>query len=241
MPHMSAPVIGKLCPIKEEFSYMNLVLFDFDKTIINRDTGAAYMKFMLSRNPLRLLFCLLSLPISTPFLFHARTKHVGFSILLWLATLGISDRKIMHLRKLFIRMYLNDSSTIIFNDAVQQLLLHSSNTDDVIVVSGASDWMVKAVFAQNHLPNVRFVCSEETRFFGGIISKFHCYASRKVERVRELFDLEKYDLVIGYSDSSADIPMLKLCNKRYIINPSPRCFRKFTKSFNKAMAVLNWA
>ncbi|GFD77137.1 hypothetical protein KUL113_65570 [Tenacibaculum sp. KUL113] len=138
-------------------------------------------------------------------------------------------------------MYLSDSSTKIFKDAVQQLFLHSSNTDEVVVVSGASDWMVKAIFTHNHFPNVKFICSEETRFCGGIISKFHCYASRKVKRVRKLFDLEKYDLIIGYSDSSADIPILKLCNKRYIVNPSPRCFKKFTRSFNKEMAILNWA
>ena len=230
-----------LCPIREEFSYMNLVLFDFDKTIINRDTGAAYMKFMLSRNPLRLLLCCLSLPISTPFLLHTKTKYIGFSILLWLATLGISARKIIYLRKSFIRMYLSDSSTKIFKDAVQQLFLHSSNTDEVVVVSGASDWMVKAIFTHNHFPNVKFICSEETRFCGGIISKFHCYASRKVKRVRELFDLEKYDLIIGYSDSSADIPILKLCNKRYIVNPTLGCFKKFTRSFNKEMVILTWA
>ncbi|SBS35176.1 Phosphatidylglycerophosphatase C [Marinomonas spartinae] len=220
---------------------MNLVLFDFDKTIVNRDTGAAYMKFMLCRNPLRLLFCFLSLPIFIPFLFHAKSKCIGFSVLLWLATLGISVRKIIHLRESFIRMYLNDNSTIIFKDAVQQLLLHSSNADEVIVVSGASEWMVKAIFAQKSLPKVKFVCSEETRFFGGMISKFHCYSSRKVKRVRELFDLGKYDSIIGYSDSSADIPILKLCNKRYIVNPTPTCFKKFTRSFNKEMAVLNWA
>jgi len=220
---------------------MNLVLFDFDKTIINRDTGAAYMNFMLRRNLLRFLFCLLSLPIATPFLFHTKTRYIGFSLLLWLATLGISTRKIIRLRKSFIRTFLNDCSTIIFKDAVQKLSLHSSNSDEIVVVSGASEWMVKAIFSQKSLPKVKFACSKETLLFGGLVSKFHCYSHNKVKRIQELFDCERYNLVIGYSDSSTDIPMLKVCSQRYIVNPTPRCLRKFTKSFSRKMVVLNWA
>lgn len=199
------------------------------------------MKFMLCRNPLRLLFCCLSLPLSIPFLFHVKTKYIGFSILLWCATFGISARKIIRLRKSFIQAYINDKSTLIFKDAIQQLLLHTSKKDEVIIVSGASRWMVNAIFAQTSLPKVTFICSEETYFFGGIICKFHCYSSRKVRRVKEAFELNDYDAVIGYSDSSVDIPILNICDTRYIVNPTPSCFKKFTRSFKKSMVVVAWA
>lgn len=219
---------------------MNLVLFDFDKTIVNRDTGAAYMKFMLCRNPLRLFLCCLALPVCVPFLLHSKTKYIGFSILLWLATFGMSLRKVIRLRKAFIRRYLNEPSTIIFKDALQHLQLLTSNNHKVVVVSGASDWMVKAIFTHASLPKVDFVCSHEMCFFGGMISKFHCYASNKVKRVRELYNLEIYDSIIGYSDSSVDIPILALCNRRVNINPKPRCLKKLSTSFDSAIEVLHW-
>ncbi|MFZ8199965.1 HAD-IB family phosphatase [Alteromonas portus] len=219
---------------------MNLVLFDFDKTIINRDTGAAYVKFMVCRNPMRLSMCFITTPLYIPFLLHKNTKFIGFSIILWLATFGMSIKKVVRLRRSFIRRYLNESATIIFKDAVQHLQLHTSNADQVVVVSGASQWMVKAIFVAASLPKVEFVCSEEAHLFGGFICKSHCYASNKVKRVRKLYNLEKYDSIIGYSDSSVDIPILKLCDRRYIVNPKARCFEKFSKSFNKTMSVLNW-
>lgn len=219
---------------------MNLVLFDFDKTIVNKDTGAAYIKFMLCRNPLRLLAAIVSLVFTAPFLLHAKTKYVCFSTLLYLATMGMSPRKIICLRKAFIKKYLNDASTTIYQSARIQLASHLQDADKIVVVSGASLWMVKSVFKQSALPNVDFVCSEEKYTCKGLVSKFHCYGSNKVERIQQLYNVEQYDSIVGYSDSAADIPILRLCAKRYIVNPRDRCLTKFSKSFNSGMEVVHW-
>lgn len=168
---------------------MNLVLFDFDKTIVNRDTGAAYMKFMLCRNPTRLFTCFLFLPLSIPFLIHAKSKYIGFSILLWFATFSMSLRNLTLLRRAFIQKYLSDNSTRIFNDAIEHLQWYASNSDKVVVLSGASEWMVKAIFSHKDLPSVEFFCSKEKWFFGGIVSKFHCYAYNKVKCIRKRYKL----------------------------------------------------
>ena len=219
---------------------MNLVLFDFDKTIVNKDTGAAYMRFMLCQNPLRLLAGIVSLGFTAPFLLHAKTKTICFSLLLYLATWGMSPRRIIDLRKTFVTKYLNDTSTIIYQSARKQLLSHLQNADKVVVVSGASTWMVKSVFKQSVLPSVDFVCSEEQYTCKGLVSQFHCYGSNKVKRIQQKYNLEHYDSIIGYSDSSADIPILSLCAKRYIVNPRDKCLTKFTQSFTCGIEVVNW-
>ena len=33
------------------------------------------------------------------------------------------------------------------------------------------------------------------------------------------YNLEEYETIIGYSDSSIDIPLLRLCNQQIIVNP----------------------
>lgn len=226
--------------IKEIFSTVNLILFDFDKTIINKDTGAEYMKFMVQRNPIRFVLCFFALPFTLPFLILNKTKFIGFSVLLWLVTCGMSPKKIVTLRKHFINRYLENKATVIYKNAIEQLISHAQNKDRVVIVSGASEWMVKRIIVKLCIPMLEFACSEETRLAGGMVSKFHCYSTKKVERIKMRYNLEEYETIIGYSDSSIDIPLLRLCNQQIIVNPKPNCGTKLTKSFGKSMKIVKW-
>ncbi|MBU2978734.1 HAD-IB family phosphatase [Alteromonas sp. C1M14] len=219
----------------------SLVLFDFDKTIVSTDTGTAYMKFMLLRSPLRLIACLLASPLVLVFLPFNKTKCISFSILLWLFTVGMPFRKVATLRSKFMARHLENTSTVVYQHAVERIRKHVKNKDRVVVVSGASQWMVKKVFAHLSLPQVEFACSQETRFIGGMISRFHCYAENKVKRIKPCLSFTNYQSIIGYSDSAVDIPLLALCTHRFIVNPKPNCLKKLTKSFNQSMSVVDWA
>ena len=199
------------------------------------------MRFMLLRNPVRFLWCFLTVPLVLPFLFHARTKRMGFSALLWITTFCMSNNKLANLRRTFIKHYLTNSSTIVFKDAINQMQQHLLNADEVIVVSGASRWMVKAIFSQKDLPPVKLICSEEKRFLGGMICTFHCYAMNKAKRIQRHYELAEFNSLIGYSDSAADIPLLTLCHKRVVVNPQPKCLKRLRKSFNQQMKVVSWA
>lgn len=226
--------------IKGIFSTVNLILFDFDKTIINKDTGAEYMKFMVQRNPIRFVLCFFALPYTLPFLILNKTKFIGFSVLLWLVTCGMSPKKVAKLRKRFINSYLENNATVIYKNAIDKLISHTQNNDTVVIVSGASEWMVKRIIAKLCIPKLEVACSEETRLAGGMVSKFHCYSTNKVERIKMRYNLEEYETIIGYSDSSIDIPLLRLCNQQIIVNPRPYCSTKLTKSFEKSMKIVKW-
>ncbi len=198
------------------------------------------MKFMVSRNPVRLLACLLAAPFVLPFLPCNKTKFIGFSIWLWLLTVGMPPRKIVHLRNSFIERYLKSETTLVFKKALEHLLSHTQKNDRIIVVSGASKWMVKKVLSQFPIPQIELVCSEEIRIASGMVSRFHCYSHNKVKHIQQLLDLKNYESIIGYSDSSVDIPILTLCTQRIVVNPKQKCLRKFSKSFNHSMTVVNW-
>ncbi|MDR7119498.1 HAD-IB family phosphatase [Rheinheimera soli] len=233
--------MAALCLIEEESIIVNLVLFDFDKTIISRDTGAEYMKFMLARNPLRLTACLFACPFVLPFLLFDKAKFVGYSVWLWLATIGMPIKKVIKLRNKFITQYLESEKTVVYQQAVETLNAHIQKLDKVVIVSGASEWMVKKVFAQLALPKVEFACSQEARLVGGMVSSFHCYAKNKVKSIHQRLNLVKYQSIIGYSDSSVDIPILALCTHRFIVNPKQSCLKKLIKSFDQSVTVVTWA
>ncbi len=219
---------------------VNLVLFDFDKTIINRDTGEAYIWFMLKRSRIRSFFVLLVLPLVFPFLLFSKAKFIAFSILLWLLTTGMSERKQAGLRRQFIREYLDDGNTRIFSAATEALRKHCEKGDEIVIVSGASIWMVRKIVAATGMPVSLFLCSRERRFLSGRICRFHCYARNKVGEIERRFKLQNYAQIIGYSDSAADIPLLTLCDKRVLVNPSSRCQQKFNAAFCGNADVVSW-
>ena len=218
----------------------NLVLVDFDKTIINRDTGDAYIRFMLRRSLLRMICVALFSPLIILFISFNKTKKPGLSILLWLLTAGMGRRKQAYLRRQFISAYLVEPNTRIFDSAIEALTHHVEQGDEVVIVSGASAWMVKRIVAALRLPVSHFLCSQERAYMSGRISQFHCYGANKVNAVESHFNLQGYFQVIGYSDSASDIPLLALCDKRIVINPTSKCRKRFATAFGNHVEVVKW-
>lgn len=220
---------------------MNLVLFDFDKTIVSKDTGEAFIKYAFKRSPLRSLLALLLFPIALPTLFSSHTKIFGFSLFLWAATVGLSKREMVSLRNEFTNHYMALPAVVIYKDALESITAHRKKADRIVVISGASDWMVKKIFNYIGLKHMEIIGSKETIFAWGMVSKFHCFASKKVCAVNRHLNVRLYSNIVGYSDSATDIPILTLCNERIIVNPNESSLAKFKKRFGHQMAVVNWA
>ena len=49
---------------------------------------------------------------------------------------------------------------------------------------------------------------------GNFITK-NCYGQEKVNRIKESYDLSKYDLIYAYGDSRGDKEMLELANNSF--------------------------
>ena len=217
-----------------------LVLFDFDKTIINKDTGYCFIVFSLRRSILRTMLALLSLSFAwIPYL-SSNTRYLGNSLFLWLATVGLSDSAVAKMKSEFIQSFTSDPSFVLYQDAVSALNAYIAAGHALAIVSGSSDWMVKDTMKVLDLPEVDIIASRERHSLGGLISAFHCYAENKVTAIRETLNLEDYSSVIGYSDSVTDLPMLSLCDDRHLVNPGEVQLRKFTKAFNDQFTTHHW-
>lgn len=217
-----------------------LVLFDFDKTIINKDTGFYFIRFALKRNVLRFLLALILSPFILLLILSNKTRFTGNSIYLWISTVGLSPCKIDKLRNRFIHCYLNSPEVFIYKDALIKINSHADKDHQILIISGASHWMVEQIIALRKFPNVNILGSSEQRFLGGMKSDFHCFGQNKVKALNKFLNINSYTKVIGYSDSSSDIPILSICQDRYIINPTKRSLIRFEKVFKANMSVLNW-
>ena len=66
-----------------------LVVFDFDHTLYDGDSGSHLFASLIKRNPLRLLAALLVTPVAGPLVAMLPTRRTGISVYVWIATFGL--------------------------------------------------------------------------------------------------------------------------------------------------------
>ena len=85
--------------------------------------------------------------------------------------------------------------------------------DACVIVSASFDKIIKNVF-----PNTT-VITNSIRVVGGYcwIVDRDCIGAEKVRRLKELYDIGNLEEAIFYTDSSMDLPLIKLCGESYIV------------------------
>lgn len=186
-----------------------LVLFDFDGTLTDRDTMLAFVRHC--RGPWRYAAGMVWL---LPLLVGLR--------------LGVVPATVA--KRLFLRHFLGgwartdlEHAAAVFADRIEgwmrpttreRLAAHRQRGHDVVVVSASLDLWLAPFLAANQL---RGLCTsaaydEHGRFWGELGSP-NCNGPEKVRRVREAFDVDSYDGVVAYGDSSGDTEMLALADE----------------------------
>ena len=217
-----------------------LALFDFDKTIISKDTSFDYVAFALKRNPLRVVVACLFVPFAMLLFLSNKSRFIGNSVFLWTATVGLTPQQICTLRNDFLNQYLHSAQVTVYQNAIDEINLHLANNVTVVIITGSFEGLITEILKRIHLSHLPVLCSSEQRKFGGMVSNFHCFSSNKLKRIHSHYDLSSFTHIIGYSDSAADIPMLSVCDQKYIINPSKSSLKKIHNAFNNNIKVLNW-
>lgn len=116
---------------------------------------------------------------------------------------------------------------LIFAEAADLISAHRLCGRDVVIVSTSGDEVVapiaKALGATHAMATT--MVEEDGKYTGEIA--FYCYGETKAEAIRELAELEGYQLehCFAYSDSITDLPMLSEVGHPTVVNPD-RALRK---------------
>lgn len=218
----------------------HVAIFDFDKTIISHDTGLEFIVFTLSESTLRAICALLIAPLALLFFATHKTRFISVSIFLWLATVAKPNRKVIRGRRDFIAKYLARNDVVLFESAVKKIRQHQQQNEQVIIVSGSSCWMIKKILAFYRLTNIDVIASKECRFLGGMVTREHCFASRKVLMLQKYIGNRETVYSCGYTDSFSDQWLMQLCQQVCLINPTTNHWLKYQKQFGDRLKVLKW-
>ena len=70
-----------------------LVVFDFDHTLYDGDSGSHLFKWLIDRAWWRQLLALLAAPVAGPMVAWLRTRRAGISVFVWIGTVGLHRRR----------------------------------------------------------------------------------------------------------------------------------------------------
>ena len=216
-----------------------LVVFDFDHTLFRGDSGTGLMVWMLRSNPLRAIVAMLASPLIAPLFLWPSTRRIPISIYLWIATIGVGDGGIPAARIAdYVGRNAVDLRARLHPAALAALHAHRAGGDAVVIATGAPAPLVHAILALATDIALPVIGSTSAPCWGGRMTARHCHAENKLSMLREAgFEAP---IVRAYSDSTADLPLLRAAREPVVVNPRPRRVPIFRDALGVRVPVLEW-
>ncbi|GHA85837.1 haloacid dehalogenase-like hydrolase [Cognatilysobacter bugurensis] len=216
-----------------------LIVFDFDHTLYDGDSGGDLVSWLVRRTWWRTLLALLIAPVAGPMIAFLPTRRRGVGAFIWAGTVGLHRRR--DLDELIDRyVVLHDAQLRerLLPVALAVLHRHREGGDRVVVATGAPPELARAILA--------FVAHEDVPVVGtavgprlfGVMATRHCHHEMKMTMLREAgFTGE---IAAAYSDSSADMPLLRAARRPVVVNPKHAKVDDFRRELPAGTPILNW-
>ena len=215
-----------------------LVVFDFDHTLYDGDSGTHLFASLIKRNPLRVLAALLVTPLAGPLVAMLPTRRTGISIYVWIGSFGLHRaREFNRVIDAYVLRHEAQLRAKLLPQALEVFAEHRAKGDRVVVATGAPPELARAILAFVAHQDVPVVGTEIGPRLGGVGAKRHCHNEEKMRMLRE----RGYgNIEIAYSDSTADLPLLMAAKAPVVVNPKRNRVDFFRRVLPAGTRILNW-
>jgi phosphatidylglycerophosphatase C len=218
--------------------YRPLVVFDFDHTLYDGDSGSHLVAWLIRRHGWRKLAAVLAAPLLLPMVAWLPTRRRGISGFLWIATLGTHrDAQMEKLIDTYVQANAAGIRARLLPVALEALHRHRVAGDRVLIATGAPPELARAILdfvAHQDLP---VIGSLGEPFLGGFVTAQHCHAANKM---RMIWDHGYDNVSIAYTDSAADLPLLQAARHPVVVNPKAARVALFRRVLPPGTPILNW-
>jgi phosphatidylglycerophosphatase C len=190
---------------------MNLALFDFDGTLTDRELFPDFMHFAVTPRRLAIGRVVLA-PVVVGYKLGLVSGVATRACLVDFAFRGRSEDELRDAGERFAREIV---PAALRPEAMARLRWHREQGDTVVVVSGAFDLYLSHWCAQHGLD---LLCSSLESRDGVMTGRYagaQCAGAEKARRVRERYDLSRFDTVYAYGDTREDRELLALAQRRW--------------------------
>lgn len=216
-----------------------LVVFDFDHTLYDGDSGSHLFRWLIQRTWWRQVLALLIAPVFGPMLRFLPTRRRGVSGFVWAGTVGLHRRR--DLDALIDRYVAGHTAQIrerLLPVALDVLHRHREQGDRVVIATGAPPELARAILAFVAHEDVPVVGTLVGPKWGGVGARRHCHSHMKMTMLRDAGFAGP--IAIAYSDSSADLPLLLEAQRPVVVNPKRTAVAMFERRLPAGTPILNW-
>ncbi|WP_374012905.1 haloacid dehalogenase-like hydrolase [Pseudoxanthomonas koreensis] len=215
-----------------------LVVFDFDHTLYDGDSGSHLFAWLIRRNPLRVLVALLATPLLGPMVAFLPTRRRGISGYVWIGSFGVHRvREFDRVIDRYVAAHRQEIGRRLLPAALEVLAGHRAAGDRVVVATGAPPELARAILGFVAHEDVPVIGTAVGPRWGAVVATRHCHNEEKMRMLRE----RGYgDIDIAYSDSTADLPLLHAARRPVVVNPKHARVALFRRVLPAGTPILNW-
>lgn len=217
-----------------EASTSNIVLFDFDGVLIHGDAFYLFVRDRYAHSwlckilvVLTLPWCLLVLPFSRKW-----AKRTWVHV----AVFGLNERRYRVMAEAFADQLVR-RPRLFCRDGLLALRRHQAAGDRVIVVTGCEHTLVSRLLMQLGLSDLEVVASRHKSTWLGMRISVRNVGRRKVQSLAEM-GVKAWRL--AYSDSSQDLPMLKVAAEPVLVNATPKLCKRVERALGRSTTRVEW-
>lgn len=216
-----------------------LVVFDFDHTLYDGDSGSHLFAWLIKRHAWRRLLALLIAPVAGPMVAFLPTRRYGISAFVWVGTLGM--RTVAEFNALvdrYVEVHAASIRARLLPTGLAVLHAHRAAGDAVVVATGAPPELARAILAFVAHEDLPVVGTRLGPKLGAIGALQHCHHRMKMTMLRDAGFTAP--VAAAYSDSTADLPLLQAAQRPVVVNPKRRRVAYFRKVMPAGTPILNW-
>ena len=125
-----------------------LVVFDFDHTLYDGDSGSHLFAWLIRRNPLRVLAALLATPVLGPMVAFLPTRRWGISGYAWIGSFGLhAARDFDRVIDRYVARHREQIAARLLPVALEVFARHRAQGDRVVVATGAPPELARAILS----------------------------------------------------------------------------------------------
>ncbi|RNF84383.1 haloacid dehalogenase-like hydrolase [Montanilutibacter psychrotolerans] len=216
-----------------------LVVFDFDHTLYDGDSGSHLFAWLIKRRRWRTLLALLIAPLFAPLIAFLPTRRFGVSGFVWAGSVGTHRTGGFNAAiDLYVVTHAEKIRDRLLPIALDVLHGHRERGDRVVIATGAPPELARAILAFVAHEDVPVIGTLVGPRFGGIGALRHCHNQMKMTMLREAGFGEP--IAMAYSDSSADLPLLLAAQRPVVVNPKAGRVPMFRRVLPAGTPILNW-
>ena len=189
----------------------SLTLFDFDGTITKRDSLADFSKYYLGSFEYYKGLLILS-PILLAYKLKIIPNHVAKEKLTSYFFKGLDSIYFQNIANTY---SIEQIDKIIRPEALERIKWHQEKGHKTVVVSASMECWLSGWCKKNKLELIATKLESKNNRLTGKFSTKNCYGIEKVNRIKEKYNLEDYEVIYAYGDSKGDKEMLSIADNKF--------------------------